>query len=554
MENPVYIGLPKGTQFGHPVRMSSVEWLQQGEDWMVSGSLLLAVWQGTLICEVEDKDKLVLEAGDVLLCGSKLRLRLQHADEIQHGRNIEVPAEGMLLELDLRLPGGKTVTPKCQYLKQAGSELLSAAKNLARNWVGEQGNPWALQTQFLELMSQLSEEEQRRERQQEGWMEESIIYLHTHYGEELTREDMARRAGISPEHYSRCFRRHTGTTFSAYLTLLRVRRAQELLLSGQTTSLNDTAHQVGYREGLYLSRRFKQVIGVSPSAYIKSTLRPAALNINHSASLWALGIQPEWGMYASWFAASQGAKAHYSPERLLDGWNRKGRAVPRPDVILDYELPHRYEKLLELAPLVQLSPMRMSWRGQFKLIANMVGRQRQADELLEQIGEEAERLRDGLKRRYGAPGSAIVWEIGDHMAYGIAASHGRGAQLVYGELGYRLPGQFKEQNIEHKGYVEVDIGDLAKHKADYIFITGCPNQPQASDRLKLVLASEEWKCLEAVRAGRVFMLGQSELFYGYDPISCRAQLQELERMMLNGGIVSTLLTSQKSMPSYHAKA
>ncbi|UKS29453.1 AraC family transcriptional regulator [Paenibacillus sp. HWE-109] len=214
MENPVYIGLPEGTQLGHPVRMSSVEWLRQGEEWMVSGSLLLAVWQGTVICEVDDKDKLVLEAGDLLLCGSKLRLRLQHADEIQQGRNIEVPAEGMLLELDLRLVGGKQVTPKCQYLKQAGSELLSAAKNLARNWVGEQGNPWSLQTQFLELMSRLSEEEQRRERQLDGWMEESITHLHNHYSEELTREDMARRAGISPEHYSRCFRRHTGTTFS----------------------------------------------------------------------------------------------------------------------------------------------------------------------------------------------------------------------------------------------------------------------------------------------------------------------------------------------------
>ncbi|UKS29455.1 hypothetical protein LOZ80_11185 [Paenibacillus sp. HWE-109] len=72
--------------------------------------------------------------------------------------------------------------------------------------------------------------------------------------------------------------------------------------------------------------------------------------------------------------------------------------------------------------------------------------------------------------------------------------------------------------------------------------------------MKMVLASEEWKCLEAVLAGRVFMLGQSELFYGYDPISCRAQLQELERIMLNGSIASALQTSQKSMPSYHAKA
>ena len=86
--------------------------------------------------------------------------------------------------------------------------------------------------------------------------------------------DLARHAATSPRTFARRFREQIGTTPLQWLITARVRRAQELL---ETTplSLEEIAAAAGFDSASALRDRFRQTLGVSPTAYRRSLGFPA---------------------------------------------------------------------------------------------------------------------------------------------------------------------------------------------------------------------------------------------------------------------------------------
>lgn len=524
---------PPGAVLGMPVRLHALEDLElptpesEGTD---RYGQLLVVWKGKL--DILQPD---VEAGGLLSLSQGDLLMLPPGRRIQVEANPEETVEGCLLEFLMAGTADSPILGSSPLLFRKADKMIETAKRLAHQWKLGSGQPWELQLLFVELMQQVEEASKMGQERCGSWLDESLTYIHAHYRDELSREKLAERAGVSPEHYSRCFRGHTGHTLTEYLTLLRVRKAQEILLSSSHVTLDQVAREVGYREGMYLSRRFKQTTGIAPTLYRRVSVCPAALNVNHSASLWALGIRLEWGVFSEWLTQAHGARAKYSPDSLLTGDYSRQSCSERPDVFISYELKRPATEFLELAPIVQLPHKRMDWQSQFRRIADIVGRSHQAEELLEQIGERAERLRGKLLQRYGVGRSAIVWEIGNNgTAYAMAASHGRGAQLLYGELGFRMPDSLLERGLLEQGYVQAGINEMPGLEADFIFLTGIPRSREEALRLGAMLQSKEWRSLKAVSSGHVYSLGNPELFFGYDPLSSREQLAVLERTLLHG--------------------
>ncbi|MCM3748525.1 helix-turn-helix domain-containing protein [Paenibacillus pasadenensis] len=515
---------PPGTMFGFPLRIHKLEdGVAGGLAGNSSSSLLIVVWEGRLnglTLEGMLDGPLELSPGELLLLppGSDVRLEAGRA------------AAGILLELELH--GGTESTQNRLRPIRADKETISAAKSLAFGWSASRQQPWQLQALFIELMKQIHHDLQRREAEPESWMEDSLLYIHSQYWDDMSRDRLAERAGVSPEHFSRCFRKRTGASLTDYLTLLRVRKVQEKILSGHSGTLDQLARQVGYSDGLYLSRKFKQLTGTAPSRYNKTVLRPAALNVNHSASLWALGIRPEWGIFSEWFVRTHGARPVRNAQMLLGGREALEPEVEPPDVILSYESENPEHRLLELGPVVQLPHRRISWQDQFRLIADMTDRRSYAEKLLSRIGEKSERLRERLGQRYGEGRTAIIWEIGRNKAYAICASNGRGAQLLYGDLGFRMPLRMLDTEWEQKGYVEAALEELPLYDADFVFVTGAPGSIESAERWERMMRSEPWLAMKAAAEGRVHMLDSSELFFGYDPLSSEAQLHKLEEVLL----------------------
>ena len=85
-------------------------------------------------------------------------------------------------------------------------------------------------------------------------------------GEQHSVAEMARTAMFSKFHFSRVFQRITGISPGRFLMVMRLRRAQQLLLS-TSLSVTEITHEVGYASVGTFSSRFSSSVGVSPSAY-----------------------------------------------------------------------------------------------------------------------------------------------------------------------------------------------------------------------------------------------------------------------------------------------
>lgn len=70
---------------------------------------------------------------------------------------------------------------------------------------------------------------------------------------------------------SRVFSRREGRTVESYCTAQRIERVKELLEYGELT-LSEIAWKTGFSSPAHMSRRFKEITGLTPSAY--KTLHP----------------------------------------------------------------------------------------------------------------------------------------------------------------------------------------------------------------------------------------------------------------------------------------
>jgi AraC-like DNA-binding protein len=85
------------------------------------------------------------------------------------------------------------------------------------------------------------------------------------YARPLDVPTMARRALMSPAHFSRQFRAAYGETPYSYLMTRRIERAMALLRGGM--SVTDACMTVGCTSLGSFSTRFTELVGESPSAY-----------------------------------------------------------------------------------------------------------------------------------------------------------------------------------------------------------------------------------------------------------------------------------------------
>jgi AraC-like DNA-binding protein/quercetin dioxygenase-like cupin family protein len=86
------------------------------------------------------------------------------------------------------------------------------------------------------------------------------------FNETLTVPQLAALMFLSPSRFTALFSQEVGMSPAAYIRRLRLEQAQLLL---RTTSLSTTAiaHQVGFRDSAQLSRAFRAVFQLTPSAY-----------------------------------------------------------------------------------------------------------------------------------------------------------------------------------------------------------------------------------------------------------------------------------------------
>ncbi|HWT73766.1 MAG TPA: AraC family transcriptional regulator [Mobilitalea sp.] len=94
-------------------------------------------------------------------------------------------------------------------------------------------------------------------------------YLENHYSDDISLEDIAEQVNISPQYFSKLIKKTTGFNFIDWLSMLRVKKAKELLTNSNLT-VKEVCFMVGYKDPNYFSRIFKKRIGLTPSEYVKA--------------------------------------------------------------------------------------------------------------------------------------------------------------------------------------------------------------------------------------------------------------------------------------------
>lgn len=82
----------------------------------------------------------------------------------------------------------------------------------------------------------------------------------------ITLISAAKHVGMSTAHFSTVFSQCMGKSFIVYLTMLRIEKAKELLVSTDM-KLSDVAMEIGYNEPNYFSHVFRKSEGVTPKEY-----------------------------------------------------------------------------------------------------------------------------------------------------------------------------------------------------------------------------------------------------------------------------------------------
>lgn len=102
----------------------------------------------------------------------------------------------------------------------------------------------------------------------EELIRQTIQYIEDNYNKDLKLWKLAKRIYISPDYFSRLFKKVAGCTYAEYITKVRIENAK-ILLTNPVIPIAEVAKKTGYSDPNYFSRVFKRNVGIPPSEYKK---------------------------------------------------------------------------------------------------------------------------------------------------------------------------------------------------------------------------------------------------------------------------------------------
>jgi AraC-like DNA-binding protein len=122
---------------------------------------------------------------------------------------------------------------------------------------------WTL-TQLIKRYADIRSNEQRLGKEPRA-IQRARRYIDECFAQGISLTQLADHVSLSPYYLLRVFRAEVGMPPYTYLESVRIRHAQRLIEAG--IPLAEVAVEVGFSSQSHLTRRFKQIIGVTPGQY-----------------------------------------------------------------------------------------------------------------------------------------------------------------------------------------------------------------------------------------------------------------------------------------------
>jgi len=101
---------------------------------------------------------------------------------------------------------------------------------------------------------------------QEDKIRAATEFIETYYNQPIKVGDIAYEVKLSAGRLCHLFKERTGLAPIEYLTNIRIAQAKKLLLTTDDKLCN-LYYEVGYNSQAYFTRKFKEVVGISPAQF-----------------------------------------------------------------------------------------------------------------------------------------------------------------------------------------------------------------------------------------------------------------------------------------------
>lgn len=102
-------------------------------------------------------------------------------------------------------------------------------------------------------------------------IQENIDWMSRSVHQQIEVNELAAQVGLKTSYYRELFRKETGFSPLEYFTLLKIKKAQQLLEESEI-SVTKIAFELGFNSSQYFATTFRRLIGKSPSDYRAETL------------------------------------------------------------------------------------------------------------------------------------------------------------------------------------------------------------------------------------------------------------------------------------------
>jgi len=97
----------------------------------------------------------------------------------------------------------------------------------------------------------------------------AIDFLEQNYDKPISNSLLANKADMSHGAFRYSFKKITGLAPIDYLIRLRIEKAADIMAKNNRIRVIDTAFKTGFENSAYFTKKFKEIIGMTPMAYLK---------------------------------------------------------------------------------------------------------------------------------------------------------------------------------------------------------------------------------------------------------------------------------------------
>jgi AraC family transcriptional regulator, transcriptional activator for feuABC-ybbA operon len=317
--------------------------------------------------------------------------------------------------------------------------------------------------------------------------------------------ELAEKANMTPNSFSRSFRKRVGMSPKQFLNEERMKAAKELMLQHKGITTKDVAYQIGLHDEFYFSRLFKSKEGVAPSIYMKRCKERVAVvsQLFLQDHLLSLGVQPVAApSYPSVYPTYRGIPTYLEKElegtvllNAEEGFRPEEILKTQPDMIIKTPLHHGKMPSILLAQQQRVHhiPFQTKWNDYLRRMASILGQESKVDRVEREIFNLECKVKDEMCPLTKKGNWAVIWIRREEIRlYG--RSHHAFSDLLFQTLGFE-----PHPHLPAEGYQMVSMEQLAELNADKLLILWS----HEADVWK-VASTQGWKKINAVKKGEVY--------------------------------------------------